>query len=291
MIIEKYKDQIEILRGWLQINQHLPQNIDDQNLSKFLFSSDYSIEKAKNLMEICFRLRRDMPEIFSNRDPKNEEIQNIFGTVDYLPLPVLTKEKYKLFLYRLRDPNPDRFVYADSLKAFFMVADLRMYTDFEESEGEIPIFDMAGMSLKHITKVNLSILRKYMTYTQEAHPVRLRAIHVVNVPTFLDKCVSLVKPFIKSDVSQLIHYHTPNSNTLNDFIPKELLPIQYGGSLCDINDLAAKWREKIMENRDFFLDKSRWEINEAKLKTKSDKFGGDNGNYGVVGSFRTLNID
>lgn len=47
-----------------------------------------------------------------------------------------------------------------------MVADLRMYTDFEESDGEVPIFDMAGYTLRHLTKINLSILRKYMAYTQ-----------------------------------------------------------------------------------------------------------------------------
>lgn len=47
-----------------------------------------------------------------------------------------------------------------------MVADLRMCTDYAESEGEVPIFDMAGYSLKHLTKINLSLLRKYMTYSQ-----------------------------------------------------------------------------------------------------------------------------
>lgn len=49
-----------------------------------------------------------------------------------------------------------------------MVADVRMKTNDQNglTEGEIPIFDMTGFSVKHITKVVLSTLRLYMKYTQ-----------------------------------------------------------------------------------------------------------------------------
>lgn len=47
-----------------------------------------------------------------------------------------------------------------------MVADVRMVTEMDIADGEIPIFDMNGLTLQHLTKVNLSILRKYMLYMQ-----------------------------------------------------------------------------------------------------------------------------
>lgn len=51
-----------------------------------------------------------------------------------------------------------------------MVGDIRLITPDDNeggiSDGEIPIFDMNGFSLRHITRVVLSTLRCYMKYTQ-----------------------------------------------------------------------------------------------------------------------------
>lgn len=83
-----------------------------------------------------------------------------------IPLPKLTDKNYKLFIYRLADSDPDKYIFADALKTFFAVADVRMLCDPEFSDGEIPIFDMTGFTLRHASKVNLPILKKYMVYTQ-----------------------------------------------------------------------------------------------------------------------------
>lgn len=54
---------------------------------------------------------------------------------------------------------------------FFILGDIRLiHMDYNELNsgwnGEIPIFDMAGFTLRHLTTVVLSILRCYMKYTQ-----------------------------------------------------------------------------------------------------------------------------
>lgn len=116
----------------------------------------------------------------------------------------MTKENYKLFVYRLNDNDYAKFHYVNSLKCFFMMADLRIYLEDDQSTGDIPIFDMANVTLKHLTRVSLPVLRKYMQYTQEAHPIKLKQIHVLNTAPFLDKCLSLVKPFMKKEVANLV---------------------------------------------------------------------------------------
>ena len=92
---------------------------------------------------------------------------------------------------------------------FFMVADVRMVSGAVDEpnagwNGEVPIFDMAGFSLRHLTRVVLSVLRVYMKYTQEAHPVRLRQIHIINCVSYVDRVLSLVKPFMKNEVLKLV---------------------------------------------------------------------------------------
>ena len=85
---------------------------------------------------------------------------------DLLPLPSLTPEGYKCFLYRLSDPDPDKFQFNDYVKTFFLVGDTRILTERKFPQGEVIIFDMAGFSFRHITKIVLPSLRKYMHYTQ-----------------------------------------------------------------------------------------------------------------------------
>lgn len=193
-----------------------------------------------------------------------------------------------------------QFNFNDAIKLFFMVADVRLicgdHTDGTFTDGEIPIFDMAGLSLKHITRVVLSTLRVYMKYTQECHPIRLRHVHVINCSPFLDRLLVLVKPFFNSDIFKLVclnaqinksmiictqsssfvhlhhntqlHFHSPNSKTLEAFIAPEVLPIEYGGSAGRLKDLKRMFVAKLMQHRDYLMDESRWRSrSDEKKKT------------------------
>lgn len=92
----------------------------------------------------------------------------MFRFSDLLPLPELTAEGYKCFLYRLADvdADPDAFLFNDALKAFFIVGDARIMLETSFPKGEVIVFDMNRFSFRHLTKVVLPSLRKYMQYTQ-----------------------------------------------------------------------------------------------------------------------------
>lgn len=95
---------------------------------------------------------------------------------DMLPLPNKTQQNYKVFIYRLNNPDLDLFNFVDAVKTFFMLADTRLTEDNDIPTGEIPIFDSANVSLKFISKINLSALRKYMIYTQVCHKYLLKMV-------------------------------------------------------------------------------------------------------------------
>lgn len=132
-----------------------------------------------------------------------------------------------------------------------MVADCRFATETDGrlSDGEIPIFDMAGYSLRHLTKTVLSSLRVYMKFVQEAHPVRLKEIHVLNCPSYLDKVLTVVKPFIKSEVFKLIHFHLPGADTPFKHFPRSMLPEEYGGEAGKMSLLKQHWMHLLEQQR------------------------------------------
>lgn len=73
------------------------------------------------------------------------------------------------------------------------------------SEGDILVHDLAGLKFKHLTRTIISVMQVAMKYAQEAHPIRLKQIHLINCPQFIDHLMKLVKPFMKKEVKELVN--------------------------------------------------------------------------------------
>lgn len=147
-----------------------------------------------------------------------------------------------------------QFDFDTIIKAFFLAADHRfaiIHDDlpFMINVGDIPVFDMEGVTYRHLTKVTLSSLRCYMKFTQEAFPVRLQEIHLINVSPILSKLLTLLKPFMKSSVKNMLNYHLPNSSTFHESIDKDLMPIEYGGKAGRVQDIKNDFIKQIESQR------------------------------------------
>lgn len=85
-----------------------------------------------------------------------------------------------------------------------------------------------------------------------------------------------MKSLARSELFNKIHFHTSNldyDKFSKEFIPKSQLPADYGGDLESVEVLQKKYREELMELRDFFL------LEEQQMHSKFDhyveKFGED----------------
>ncbi|KAL0870640.1 hypothetical protein ABMA27_005598 [Loxostege sticticalis] len=288
--VENNRDLVNI-KNWLCKQPHLPHDVDELLLRRFLNSCGHSLERAKRTIDLFFTIRSNAPEIFFKRDPWAPEIQRVFQITDLIPLPKKTKENYKVFIYRLNNPDLDMFNFLDAVKTFFMLADTRLTEEDDVPSGEIPIFDSANVSLKFISKINLSVLRKYMLYTQEAIPIRLKQVHVINAPAYIGKIHAICKPFIKTEVAKLIKFHEPNSDTLYSDIPQDLLPDEYGGKAGTIEELKRYWIKRIEAKRDWFLTHDqRWLVDETLRPSNCQDDRADKVRD-LPGSFRSLALD
>lgn len=289
--ITNWEEGAAALKEWLTTQPHLPQNIHPLLLQRYVHSTKGDLEYAKKIFVHGFTIRQNNPHIFANRDPMESKMRQVLHAIDMVPLPPIEGCEDKFVFYRLVDCDPDKFHFNDVIRTFFLVADSRLVQpDIPMNNGgDIPIFDMTGFTLRHLTKVILSTLRVYMKYTQEAHPVRLKAIHVINCTTFLDRVMYLVKPFMKKKVANMLHFHLPNSETLYEHVPKDALPDEYGGKQA-IAKHKADWFKRIDTLRDYFTDDTRWKIDESRKSNINNNNNNDN-NYELCGSLRKLEID
>lgn len=117
------------------------------------------------------------------------------------------------------------------------------------NSGDIPVFDMEGTTYRHLTKISLSTLRCYMKFTQEGFPVRLKEIHLINVSPILSKLLTLLRPFMKSQVRNMLNYHLPNTETFFNHIDRELLPFEYGGSVGSLGEIKSGFIKELESQR------------------------------------------
>lgn len=221
-----------------------------------------------------------------------------------LPDPDPSKFKYtefvKLYAFTI-DFSILIFSYLNSL--FNLILRYNMALDYWVArdgitEGFAIILDMDGAKLAHLTKINIAVLRKFIFYVQvrnltfnnlnlfinplilfqEAFPIRLREIHFIKIPSFMDKLMAMMTPFMKKELMNMLHLHKTLDTFIDKFVPKEMMPDKYGGKAGNLEKMIRNVYEDIQSNGQFFIDEEATKrVNEnlrpGKPKTERDLFG------------------
>ncbi|KAG5896678.1 hypothetical protein JTB14_021317 [Gonioctena quinquepunctata] len=109
---------------------------------------------------------------------------------------------------------------------------------------------------------------------KEAHPCRLKAIHVLNTTSWIHHVMRLIMPLLKSELLGLITFH--RGNTPDNF-PTELLPIEYGGESATIPELERDTRFLLEKYRHWLIESTEYKSDESKRAKKTSWWGFFNG--------------
>lgn len=101
--------------------------------------------------------------------------------------------------------EPSDYSFNNGIKAGFMVLDEFIWTH-DTSSGFIYIADATGISLGHLTCINLMLAKKFLDYIQNALPVRLKAVHIINMSPIAELIFNMFKPFIKTEMIDLVRF-------------------------------------------------------------------------------------
>ncbi|XP_018395804.1 PREDICTED: alpha-tocopherol transfer protein-like [Cyphomyrmex costatus] len=284
---ELKESDVQMLREWCEKQPHLPK-ISDSEIALFLHSNYYRLEPTKTTIDTYFTVRTHVPEFFCNRDPiNNKEFKKATETVTNIILDGTTREGYKIIYGTLLDDEPSHFVYNDTIKFLNMVIDLWLCTE-GTCDGHILLVDMKPVSLGHVGRLSPMAMKKFLYYLQDGLPVRLRSFHFMNASPVIDLILNMMKPFMKKQLLDMFHMHTTN-DTLEKFVPLEVLPNESGGQAGPVQELHDKQIKKLIDHVAWFEDdEANHRVNESlrpgKAKTATDLFG-------VEGSFKKLEID
>lgn len=245
-----------------------------------------SIERSKETLDMYFTVKTALPEIFSNRDPLQPWFTMASSVRCFIPLPQLTEEYDRVSIVTCLDPDSDKYIVYDILKMVIMVLDIRCIEDYHISD--IILIDLHNLTMGHVLKYTLPMLKRIEVLTVKAYRARVKGIHFINAPTFVDTTIQLFKTLLKPKLANRVHVHRKDSNTLLDFVSTKILPKEYGGNAGSIHELWDGWKKKIENYRTWFLEQENMRADGSKRPGKAFN---SSELFGFEGTFRQLTVD
>lgn len=278
---------LEHIKEWLRKQPHLPSSLDDQRLMTFLRGCNFSLEKCKYKLDMYYTMRAACPELFSNRDITRPEMQRVAKLALMPPLPGLTPDGKRVIVMTTPVKECDTNDIFEAMKMAMMIGDIRLEAEKTGVAGDVYILDASAATVSHFTKFTPSMVKKFLVCVQEAYPVKVKEVHVINVNPLVDTIVTWIKPLLKEKIRNRIHIH-PNLETLFKFVPKEMLPEEFGGTAGKVEDFQAAWVKKLEEYGPWFKAQEDQIADESKRPGKPTNY---DDLFGLDGSFKQLQID
>ncbi|KAM3963871.1 alpha-tocopherol transfer protein-like [Aphomia sociella] len=283
------RDQdLATIKDWLRKQPHLPDEWEDGPLLTFLRGSSFSLEKCKRKLDMYFTMRAACPEFFTNRDATKPDLDELLNAkVQGPPLPGLTLNGRRVTICRGVQPNLDSQQITDTLKLALMIGDVRLIEEKEGVAGDVYILDAAVLGPSLLAKLSPSTVKKFMICVQEAYPVKLKEVHIVNTSPIVERFINFVKPFLKEKIRKRIFFHK-DIKDLYKYVPQDILPAEYGGTAGTMDDVHEQWKIKLKEYSDWFAAQESIKANEALRPGRPTNY---DELFGIDGSFRQLTID
>ena len=66
--------------------------------------------------------------------------------------------------------------------------------------------------------------------------VKVKGLHFLNAPSFMDRLMMMIKPFMKKELLEVLLIHQIGAKTLDKFVPMSGLPKEAGGDFKSFDE-------------------------------------------------------
>lgn len=186
------------LKEWIAKQPHLKSRTDDQFLTTFLRGSKFSLERAKEKLDLFYTVRTAITELFTDRDPTKSPIAEVIKCGVFIPLPKTTApDAPRIILIRPGAYDAHKFTIQQVMKVSYMIMDiLTIEDDNLVIAGQMGVLDLSNVSMTHFLQMTPSFVKKMTMLGQESSPFRQKGFHYVHTPPSFETIFNLFKSFM-----------------------------------------------------------------------------------------------
>ncbi|XP_021962238.1 alpha-tocopherol transfer protein-like [Folsomia candida] len=207
--------------------------LDDAMLIGFLNGKKYNVNDSLKCLEQFVYIRTEKYPSFSMK-------YLIPSTLPMLDVQCIRTLKYMdkgcrrigVGQISLWDPSKNNVHELLAENVLHLDESIRNYMTHSEGNEFIMIIDMAGFCVQHFRNATPSRIVQYFDFFLNNAPVRVVAIHLLNLSKMGNIVVSVCKRFMKEKIRKRLFIHDDFAS-LHDHLPATALPVSLGGHLSD----------------------------------------------------------
>lgn len=148
--------------------------------------------------------KRDYADILKGLMPVDEEEAFINGNVVNI-LTNLDQDGRRVMIVHCGKVWDTKKVTADQMfRLFYLVHAAALVEENTQIRGAVVIMDFDGMGMSQVRALSPSWSKRLLTFIQDAMPIRLKQVHIVNQPFIFNMVWTLFKPFVKEKLSKRV---------------------------------------------------------------------------------------
>ncbi|XP_065082761.1 retinaldehyde-binding protein 1-like [Ochlerotatus camptorhynchus] len=279
------------LRDWIAKHPAIKScRTDARFLLKFLRVRKYNHVTACENLERYLALRQSIPRWFVKLDTFEPWISDVIEARPVLPLGYDQSGKFVL-LAKFGNFDPKKYTDEHGIRLWTMVYDSYQEEAEVQIAGTSVVFDMKGFTMANLAQWPVNDLKKYLDFSLKTLPIRLKAIHVVNVPKYVVSFIEVIISFFNAKQKSRTHFHKSfdEYTKCND---ATVLPKEYDArGRFTLEELKDQLRKRFARYRDVIHAQSTMEIDRSMCKFLRKQISEDADDFGAEGSFRKMNLD
>lgn len=235
--------------------------MDEAFLLRFLRARKFDTEKAFHVLKNFYTFKVRYSKLIT--DFKPSELKKV------LDMNIINAPLYRLpdgsAVAMLRAGHFDVSVATpyDLFAACLMCAEMGIEVEATQVCGATIILDLDNIGLRLMSHfASPTFLFRMVRVLQECIPCRIKGIHVVNEPFFVNVIFNVIRQFMSEKMKGRLHFHGRNLKSFHKAVPPEILPEELGGKLGPMDNSVL--REKVLDREADFERMNKYGFQEKR---------------------------
>ncbi|CAK8691478.1 unnamed protein product [Clavelina lepadiformis] len=219
---------------------------DDAFILRFLRARKFDQERALKMLTNYHKQRVEFTEVFKKVDDP-ASLRPLFESGSFMALRGKALNGSSVLIGR--PGKMKKTVFYDFI-ACVVVSMEKLLEDDEEVQvhGVTVIEDLFYSGLDLVKQIGPFLARRFLGLLQDAMPVRIKSVNIVNESKIFDAVFAIVRPFMKEKMKRRFEVHGSVFDSLHKKIDPSILPHDFGGTGSELDEkMIEEWTSSVLE--------------------------------------------